>query len=154
MTIDMTIEWKNYHFEELPNSILYEILKLRQEVFIVEQSCAYLDCDGLDHLAIHLCGFQKDTGEIYAYARIFPSKILQEETVIGRVIINASQRGNGLAYQLMQKAEQICPSSQYYLGAQAYLEKFYTKAGYRRSGNNYDEDGIPHLPMKKLHLIE
>lgn len=149
MTIDMTIDWKNYRFDELPNTILYEILKLRQEVFIVEQACAYLDCDGLDPLAIHLCGQQKDTGEIYAYARIFPSKTLQEETVIGRVIIKASQRGTGLAYQLMQKAEQTCPSAQYYLGAQAHLETFYTKAGYKRAGNNYDEDGIPHLPMKK-----
>lgn len=152
----MTINWKNYQFENLSNTLLYEIITLRQEIFIVEQACPYLDCDGLDPLAIHLCGFEQHSNQLIAYARIFPSGILEPKTatVIGRVIIAQSARGKGLAYQLMREAEQVHPSSEYYLGAQAHLEHFYTKAGYKRAGNNYDEDGIPHLPMKKQNFDE
>ncbi len=152
----MTINWKNYQFENLSNTILYEILKLRQEVFIVEQKCFYLDCDGLDHLAIHLCGFEKDSNKLIAYARIFPPGVLEEQNaaVIGRVIIALEARGKGLGYELMERAEKLCIAPEYYLGAQAHLEHFYKNAGYKRAGNNYDDAGIPHLPMKKKRVDE
>ena len=147
----MTIIWKNYQFENIPNRTLYEILKLRQAIFIVEQACPYLDCDGLDPLATHLCGFEENTEMLISYARIFPAGVLEQQaaTIIGRVIVATEFRGQGIAYELMRQAEQVHPSQEYYLGAQAHLEGFYSKAGYKRAGNSYDEDGIPHLPMKK-----
>ena len=148
----MTIIWHHHPFQNLSASILYQIIKLREEVFIVEQNCPYLDADGLDPKAFHLFATQAD--EIIAYARIFPCRIIQQDTVIGRVIVRASHRGQNLGYRLMQEVEKQHPSPSFYLGAQAHLERFYGNVGYVRAGPNYDEDGIPHIPMRKQCFFE
>ena len=94
--------------------------------------------------------FEKDSNKLIAYARIFPPGVLEEQkaTVIGRVIIALEAREKGLGYELMERAEKLSVTSECYLGAQAHLEHFYNNAGYKRAGNNYDDAGIPHLPMK------
>ena len=145
------MHWNWKHWNQLSNTELYNILQLRQAIFIVEQACPYLDADGEDQHCFHLCGYQQD--ELVAYVRVFPPGTSKQETVIGRVITAPAIRGQGWGRPLMIKAEEYSllefGSHGFYLGAQAYLENFYTSLGYKRCGPNYDEDGIPHLPMRK-----
>ena len=145
------MQWFWKHWNQLNKIELYKIIQLRQAVFIVEQDCPYLDVDGEDMLCFHLCGYQDN--ELVAYVRVFPPNTTQQETVIGRVITAKSIRGQGWGRPLMIKAEEFSTKEfgqhGYYLGAQAHLENFYASLGYKRCGPNYDEDGIPHLPMKK-----
>ena len=141
--------WTCSRFEELSVFELYEILKVRQEVFVVEQECAYLDADGNDNTALHLVG--KINNHICAYARIFPPTHVHG-AIIGRVIVHPSHRGKGMGYMLMEQAhsyiEITFPQTPYItLGAQSHLRHFYGTLGYIQSGPEYLEDDIPHIPM-------
>ena len=142
-------DWK--HWNQLSITELYNILQLRQAVFVVEQLCPYLDADGEDQCCYHLSGYKQD--QLVAYVRVFPPNLTKPEVVIGRVITASSIRGQGWGRPLMMMAEEYAHqefgAQGFYLGAQAHLEKFYTSLGYQRCGPNYDEDGIPHLPMRK-----
>ena len=149
--VPTTIQWTFINFEDLSVSLLYNILKLRQEIFVVEQDCAYLDADGHDEAAIHLIGTSNH--HICAYARIFPP-IKNKGAIIGRVIVRSSYRGSGVGYQLMKQAhsfiQETFPQNPYTkLGAQAHLRHFYENLGYVQSGPEYLEDDIPHIPMTR-----
>ena len=124
---------------------LYKIVALRQRVFVVEQSCAYLDADGVDLMARHL--WAEAAGEIHAYARIVPAGLKFPELSIGRVITAPEARGTGLGKELMQRAIAASGNVPIRIGAQAHLEKFYGELGFARASDVYDEDGIPHIEM-------
>lgn len=140
-------------FQQLSLSELYAIMVLRQEVFVVEQNCPYLDADGKDLHALHLCVYN-DRNTLLAYARIFDRGISYSHYAsIGRVIVASAARGSGLGYQLMQEA-----ASQLYqhygqqaikISAQAHLQAFYEQLGYQGVGQDYLEDDIPHRAMIK-----
>lgn len=145
------IEWRLHSFTDLSVTELYALLQLRQEVFVVEQECPYLDADGQDHEAHHLMGFIDN--QLALYTRLF-FDIDNDTSIIGRVIVKSTHRKKGLGYILMQESELQCKhlhsSKRITLGAQAHLEGFYTTLGYSVYGDEYDEDGIPHLPMAKF----
>jgi ElaA protein len=145
-------------FEALSPAELYAIMKARQEVFVVEQNCCYLDADGKDALGLHL--FLMQEGAVIAYARLLPPSVsYTRESSIGRVLTAASHRGMGLGKILMRMAMKYClvhwADQPIYISAQGYLENFYKNLGFVSTENRYLEDGIPHLemhfypPMKK-----
>lgn len=147
------IRWQDLHHSELTVPVLYALLKLRCEVFVVEQTCPYLDVDGDDLVGEnrHLLGWQGD--ELVAYARILKSNDDFSPVAIGRVIVSASVRGEKLGYQLMSRAVASClqhwPQHALYLSAQAHLQLFYQQFGFQPVTDIYDEDGIPHIGMAR-----
>jgi ElaA protein len=141
--VDLT--WHDRAFEELTIDELYAIIALREQVFVVEQRCAYLDADGVDPRCRHL--WAHDGGEIVAYLRLVPPGVRYDETSIGRVIVAQRMRGTGLGRELMRRGLATAGAVPVRLGAQAHLEKFYTDLGFRRVSDVYDEDGIPHIQM-------
>lgn len=158
------LRWSTQEFNELSNEQLYAILALRQEVFVVEQHCAYQDADGEDQAAIHLTAWHDDA--LVAYARIFHAtgkRPLKKANLhgadgevhrIGRVIIKAESRGQQLGRELMQRAMHIALnnpiSEQIVIGAQTYLLNFYRSLGFVCEGEAYLEDGIPHQDMRYI----
>ena len=144
--------WRLKSFAELTTHELYAIMRLRQEVFVVEQRCAYLDSDGLDVHARHLFAVAAvaDDGTLTldAVARLFAAGVRGDEAVIGRVASAPTARKSGVGKELMTRAIAACGEhTPIRIGAQAYLERFYGSFGFARSGPDYLEDDIPHLPM-------
>lgn len=186
------IDWRCEALPEMSATALYRVLKLRSEVFVVEQQCIYLDPDGLDEGAWHLQALDA-SGALLAYARLLapeaaashaqgglggalggpaggptgvpaggvgttPSRAAagrpgQPAARIGRVITAPSARGTGLGRQLMQQAlvacERLWPGMAIELGAQAHLQDFYASFGFTAISDVYDEDGIPHIDMRR-----
>jgi ElaA protein len=146
----MTASWFERAWAELDRDDLYAIMALRQRVFIVEQSCPYLDADGADAACRHLWAAGAD-GVMLAYLRIVPAGVKFAEPSLGRVITAPEARGTGLGKQLV--AEGLARLARAYgpvpvrIGAQKYLERFYGDLGFVRSSDDYDEDGIVHLEM-------
>lgn len=144
------IHWELVAFADLGVEALYEVLTLRQLVFVVEQSCAYLDCDGKDPKAIHLLGRRED-GRLVAYARLFPPGVSYPEMSIGRVLTHLDVRRSGVGKELMREAIGRIRASfgpgPIRIGAQLYLRHFYEELGFRVAGDEYLEDGIPHVEM-------
>ncbi len=143
------MDWCWCDFRELGLDRLYALLQLRQEVFVVEQDCPYLDADGDDQDAWHLLGYRE--GQLVAYLRAFAPGRVHDEAVIGRVITAASIRGKGQGRPLMREGmnrvlQQFGPCA-IRISAQAHLEPYYRSLGFEVTGPGYDEDGIPHLPM-------
>lgn len=142
--------WKIYGFDELTALELYEILKLRVDVFVVEQNCPYPELDGLDQQSIHLA--YRENGEILAYARLVPAGLKYDVPSIGRVIVRPAARGHGLARQLMRKSLDYIFTEWHpaavQLQGQEYLKGFYQSFGFEPISDVYDEDGIPHLDMR------
>ncbi|MCL1949152.1 MAG: GNAT family N-acetyltransferase [Turicibacter sp.] len=147
------MEWVLAHFDELGGALLYEILKLRVDVFVVEQNCPYPEVDGKDPHCWHL--YQKIDGEIAAYARLLPPGISYKEASIGRVIVNEKFRGMRLGDSLIetaiQEAKKLFPGENIKIGAQARLHGFYSRAGFKSVSVPYDEDGILHIDMLLAH---
>ncbi len=141
--------WKP--FEGLTPHELYDLMQLRQVVFVVEQDCVYQDADGLDQQAWHLLGY-RDEG-LVGYLRAFGPGVTRDEAVIGRVVTSPSARGTGLGRPLMREGQarlvQTFGPAVIHLSAQAHLEGFYGSLGYAVTGPGYLEDGIPHLPMDR-----
>ncbi len=137
--------WHLCEFAELTTPQLYDIVQLRERVFVVEQRCVYLDADGLDRAARHLWG-ERD-GEVIAYLRIVPAGAKYDEIAIGRVVIAPHARGSGLGRELMERGLAAVGAAPVRLSAQAHLEMFYVSLGFRRTSEVYDEDGIPHVEM-------
>lgn len=144
------ISWIYKSFMELTVAELYDILKLRSEIFVVEQNCVYLDADDKDQNSWHLCG-RLNNGSLVAYARILPPGLAFAEASIGRVSTASSYRKNGAGRVLMEKAIDVTlkqfKNAGIQIGAQSYLHKFYSSLGFQQSGNEYIEDGIPHIHM-------
>ena len=138
-------------FKELSTTELYNILQLRSEVFVVEQDCVYQDIDGKDDKALHIIGMVEN--EIVAYTRCFKAGDYFKEASIGRVVVKESQRkfkrGNQLMNNSIEAIEKHYKTSIIKISAQCYLNKFYTNLGFKSIGEEYLEDGIPHVAMIK-----
>ena len=145
--------WSEFEAGELDTRTLYDVLALRSEVFVVEQACAYQDVDGLDlvdgtvHLICH------ELGTIAAYARILAPDDARPTPRIGRVIVAQQARGRQLARPLIRRALACCeerwPGQAVELGAQQHLTNFYESLGFTAVSEPYDEDGIPHVWMRR-----
>ncbi|MFW6752924.1 GNAT family N-acetyltransferase [Pseudomonas glycinae] len=149
----MTIEWVCKHHSDLGLEQLYAILKLRSEVFVVEQRCAYLDPDGqdLDGDTCHLMGWDDD--QLVAYLRLLDPESQGGDVVIGRVLTAPVGRGKGLGHEMMEQAlkqaEKRWPEVPIYLSAQAHLQGYYGRYGFVVAGEEYLEDDIPHIGMRR-----
>ena len=147
----MEIQWKIKSFEDLSVHELYDILRLRSEIFVVEQNCVYLDLDGKDKVALHLFG--ESEGKIVAHSRLFKPEISFENASIGRVVVDANYRDRKYGHDLMREAiagiKNHFGESKITIGAQLYLKKFYESHGFIQTSEMYLEDDIPHIEMKK-----
>ncbi|MGO4381101.1 GNAT family N-acetyltransferase [Pseudoduganella sp. RAF53_2] len=149
------IEWQWLDFESLSRNDLYEMLRQRQEVFLIEQQCFYSDLDGLDAGAYHLLGWHSVDGkrELAAYLRCIGPGVKFPEMSLGRVLTTQSARGSGIGRELVaegiRRAEALHPGHRIRIGAQAHLEKFYGSFGFRTISEPYDEDGIMHIDMMR-----
>ncbi|MYN01280.1 GNAT family N-acetyltransferase [Pseudoduganella sp. DS3] len=147
------VEWQWLDFGSMPGADLYEVLRLRQEVFVIEQQCFYSDMDGFDQGAFHLLGWLQVEGRrtLAAYLRCIAPGVKYPEMSLGRVVTSPAARGGGLGRQLVAEgircAEALHPGHRIRIGAQAHLENFYGSFGFQAVGEPYDEDGIPHLEM-------
>lgn len=147
----INIDWKIKTFSELTTPELYEIIKARVNVFVVEQDCPYPDLDDYDQKAVHL--WAERDGEVLAYCRIFDKGIKYRETSIGRVVTTENGRGTGLGKQLIKYALDVIQNrlgtSEVRISAQDYLLKFYSDFGFQDTGKKYLEDNIPHTEMER-----
>lgn len=147
------LDWRLSAFDALPPHDLRRIFALRQLVFIVEQQCSFLDADARDEQALHLAAWR--AGEVLplACARLLPPGVAAEEPSIGRVATAEAVRGMGLGHETMQRAiaavETSWPGHGVHISAQSRLERFYKGLGFVATGARYDEDGIPHTPMRR-----
>jgi len=152
-------DFKLKTFADLSTENLYQILKLRNQVFVLEQACPYQDSDDLDQDALHLYK-KNDTQQIIAYARILsPSQLMNTSNTsycsIGRVVVEKNHRQQHLGYKLMKTAIQTClsnfPDHDLKISAQSYLSQFYKNLGFTNTGAYYLEDSIPHQEMIYQH---
>jgi len=145
----MQLNWRLKAFDELSNYELYEVLKLRSKVFVVEQNCVFLDMDNKDTKCLHLLGFAD--GALVAYSRLVPAGVSYKEMAIGRVVTDPEYRRKGMGKELMELSiEKIIDSfgnSPIRIGAQVYLKDFYESFGFNINSPEYLEDGIPHVEM-------
>lgn len=136
-------------FNEFTVDELYEILQLRSEVFVVEQDCVYQDIDFKDQKSLHIFG-RKD-GKIIAYTRIFKPGDYFDNSSIGRVVVAASERKYGFGHNLIKASIEAIKYNfeveKITISAQLYLQKFYESHGFEKVGEEYLEDGIPHIEM-------
>lgn len=144
------LQWTCLPWNDLDREALYDALTLRQIVFVVEQACAYLDCDGLDRQAWHLLG-RLASGELVAYARLMAPGVAFDEMAIGRVVTHPWARRTGAGKALMRESiariEGLFGPGPIRIGAQRYLERFYGELGFVVASEPYLEDGIPHVEM-------
>lgn len=144
-----SVRWICTRFEDLSPAVLYEILKLRSEVFVVEQHCVFQDMDDKDQAAWHLTGWYED--RLVAYTRLLPPGLTYEEASIGRVVSSPSIRRMGFGRELMEVSIQqlwnLFGKQNIRIGAQLYLEAFYGSFGFVPQGEVYLEDDIPHIKM-------
>jgi ElaA protein len=140
-------------FAQMDTRLLYEMGRLRQEVFIIEQECPYLDFDGRDYNAHHIFGYENETREeIAAYCRILPPKMNYDaQACIGRVVTPTKLRGRDYGRKLMREAVAAClrlyPATEIRISAQSRLVKFYQELGFVATTKEYLEDNIPHTEM-------
>jgi ElaA protein len=146
----MPISWKTKTFDELSTQELYQIVRLRSEVFVVEQNCVYQDVDNKDQKALHLFGALK--GEIIAYSRLFKPGDYFEFSSIGRVVVAKKNRDKNFGHELINQS--ILEIKNHFneqaitISAQLYLKKFYESHGFVATSETYLEDDIPHIEMK------
>lgn len=145
------INFKWYSFSELTTQQLYELLVLRSDVFVVEQNCAYSDVDGKDQLALHLLGMEQNV--LVSYLRLFPPTDVENNIIFGRLVTKKSARAKGHGKKLMQELLNYCNTNYPGIGikcsAQNYLIGFYKGFGFIQYGELYEEDGIPHIEMRR-----
>lgn len=149
------MRWETRAGGTLDGATMYALLRLRQEVFVVEQACAYLDADGRDLDALQVLGFEGDA--LVACARVLAPGVAGPLPAIGRVVTAPSVRGTGVGHALVQQAVAACEAAYPGLpidgGAQAHLVGFYAQHGFEVCGPGYDEDGIPHLPVRRAGRV-
>jgi ElaA protein len=138
-------------FEELTKKELYDLLQIRSEVFVVEQDCVYQDIDGKDQKALHILGYRDE--KLIAYTRLFKPGLYFDEASIGRVVVAKSGRAQQYGYDIMKASikaiEKYYNETKIKISAQVYLKRFYNNLGFFEVGEEYLEDGIPHLAMIK-----
>ena len=136
-------------FYQLSLDELYRILQLRSEIFVVEQDCVYQDLDFKDQYALHVIGIKND--KIIAYTRIFKPGDYFKEASIGRVVVDKKERTYSYGHDLMKASiktvQEKFNTSQITISAQVYLKKFYESHGFKKVGEEYLEDDIPHIEM-------
>ena len=144
-----SMHWHTKAFEELTLDELYDIMQLRTNIFVVEQNCPYPELDGKDKNCLHV--FATQGGKVVAYARIVPPGLSYKEISIGRVVVHADHRKDGLGRVLidltLEKIEEEFGAQPIQIGAQTYLKKFYGSFGFEPVSEEYLEDGIPHVDM-------
>ena len=147
--IKMQLNWILKEFAQLTPAELYSIMRLRNEVFVIEQNCIYQDADNKDQSSWHLCGWADV--ELVAYTRLLPPGLSYEECSIGRVVTSPAHRKTGAGRELMQvsieKAYNVFNNDTIKIGAQLYLKNFYESLGFVQCSGEYLEDGIPHILM-------
>jgi len=156
MNMNTNLRWVTKTFTELTVDELYAILRLRSEVFVLEQHCIFLDMDNNDQKAYHTIGFIGD--EVVATTRLFDKNIMYDGyQSIGRVVGSPRHRGLGIGKALMQYSIQECErlfgKGPIKIGAQLYLKKFYSEQGFEQSGDVYLEDEIDHIPMIRAEKL-
>lgn len=143
------IDWQLVQWKDMNVSMIYDILTLRNKVFVVEQHCVYNDTDSKDPLCYHLCGYVAD--QLIGYARLLPPGLAYDESSIGRVVCDKAFRKKGIGTSLMRQAIQnnhrLWPQFRIKISAQSYLLDFYKSLGFNSLGEEYLEDGIPHREM-------
>ena len=143
--------WNTLAFNDLSLQQLYDIMVLRQTVFVVEQNCPYLDADGKDQESFHLIAYDND-GDLVAYTRLVPMGVSYPDAVsIGRVLTAEKVRGQKVGKALMTfsiaEIQRLFGNQKLSIGAQCYLIKFYESFGFQTVGETYLEDDIPHIKM-------
>ena len=145
------IDIKVKTFKELNTQELYNILQLRSEVFVVEQDCVYQDLDGKDEKALHIIGFKKN--KVIAYTRVFKPGDYFEYASIGRVVVDQNEREHKYGYDIMNASVEAIKvrynETKIKISAQTYLKRFYNNLDFFEVGEEYLEDGIPHVGMIK-----
>jgi ElaA protein len=145
----MIIKWECKPFNTLTPDELYSILKLRIEVFVIEQNCVFQDCDDKDQESYHYMGWQKN--KLVAYTRLMPAGLAYEEISIGRVVTSPIVRHSHIGKELMsnsiEKLHELFGKLPIRIGAQLYLKRFYESFGFIQSSKIYLEDGIKHIKM-------
>lgn len=147
------INWTWHKMAGMTTDALYEMFKVRQEVFVVEQNCAFLDLDGEDQEALHLLGrAETDQGQVIAaYLRVLPPGKRFDTPSIGRLLTVSAFRRQGLGRACLRQAIDLLqnkyPGVDISLSSQEYLVSFYERAGFEKISEVYDEDGIPHCDM-------
>jgi ElaA protein len=144
------IQWAFSEFGALESSVVYEALKLRQEIFIVEQGVPYSDIDGLDYRCQHCTGRIQDT--LVAYLRILPNDVFEPGYAnFGRVVVRREFRGKGLGREMVTRAlrflDPVRGTRPIKISSQLHLEKFYGLAGFETTGASYIQTRIPHIRM-------
>ena len=152
-----SVLWQLTCFAELSGYQVYNIIQAREQVFVKDQNCSYIDADGIDFEAMHLSAYQDDVDkqkipQLLAYCRIIPPVTSNDGYPhIGRVLVLGSYRGQGLARQLMVRAINYChsqfPKQPIHISAQTYLIKFYQSLNFVCEGEVYSDGGIEHIPM-------
>ncbi|ASA57163.1 GNAT family N-acetyltransferase [Vibrio gazogenes] len=148
------ITWHLLSFPELTTTQLYQLIKLRIDVFVVEQTCPYPELDDKDHMpgVHHLLGYQDE--KLVACARLMPAGISYPGSSIGRIATHTCVRGEGVGHQLLTYAIEQCvhlwPETPIEIGAQTQLETFYRQYGFVPTSEPYLEDGISHIDMKRI----
>jgi ElaA protein len=146
MTARPTITLHHAPFDEVPARALYGILRVRSAAFVVEQECIYLDLDGKDLEPGCVMWWHARGGAVVSTVRVLQQG---EDRVIGRVATDQSARNLGLAGELIRAAIEAEPARVFHLGGQSHLAGWYGTFGFERSGPNYMEDDIPHVPMTR-----
>ena len=150
--MNFKLDWYLKRFEELSIEELYELLRLRSEVFVVEQRCNFMDMDNKDQKCYHLLG--RKNGQLLAYARIVPAGLSYAFPSIGRIVVSGDGRGMGFGVELLEVSistvEKLYGKTTIRIGAQLYLEKFYGSFGFQKSSEAYLEDEIEHIEMTRI----
>ena len=145
----MTYQWQTSDFGGLNTLELYAALRLRQQVFVLEQNCAYLDLDNLDQDAVHMMCWRE--GDLLAYQRCLAPGANFIESALGRIVVSAPARGQDLGRELVRRGIrhnlERWPNHAIRINAQAYLQAFYAELGFVADGDVFDEDDIPHIQM-------
>jgi ElaA protein len=146
------LSWRIKFFAELTNFHLYQILKLRQDIFILEQNCLYADADNLDQKSLHAFFVSEEHDQVVAYCRILPAGLTSSDVAIGRVVVSDCFRRQGLATKMMKQTiafiEQEMQPESVVVSAQSHLKYFYSALGFEEVSSPYDEDGIEHIDMR------
>lgn len=146
------IKWNCKTYKELSLDELYAILKLRSEVFVVEQNCVYLDLDDNDRHCWHLMGFEGD--KLVAYLRIIPTGVEADDAgSIGRIVITPDKRGSGIGHKLVDRAialynELVGKEHPIVIHAQSQLERFYRQHGFVAKSEPFILEGLLHTIME------
>lgn len=147
----MHLNWQIKHYNDLTTNEFHDIIALRIKAFVVEQNCTYQELDGKDKKSYHLI-VRNGMGDIVATSRLLPPGLsYSDECAIGRVVIDESLRGQGIGHDLMERCLKFSfmefGDCSVKISAQKHLEKYYEKHDFKSTGNEYMEDGIPHVEM-------